>query len=234
MALIKYGGGIVQMSGSIAGNTHARNRYGNYMRARTKPVNPNTSRQATARARIALLVQEWNDTLTAAQRTAWNSYADSVNWTNALGETINLSGFNMFVRSNMVRLYCGAAIVAAGPTTMALPAQDPVYAIAINGATNQFTITFDDTQDWCSEDGAFMPTMLGTPQNPTRNFFNGPWRFQNFLSGNSGAPITSPAGPFAITAWTFATGQRGWGFGRIIRADARVSTPFTAPSVLAT
>ncbi|GAI58374.1 unnamed protein product, partial [marine sediment metagenome] len=39
MALVKYGGGITQMSGSIAGNTFARNRYGNYVRSRTKPIN---------------------------------------------------------------------------------------------------------------------------------------------------------------------------------------------------
>ena len=31
MALIKYGGGIVHASGSLAGNTFARNKYGNYM-----------------------------------------------------------------------------------------------------------------------------------------------------------------------------------------------------------
>ncbi|GAH50296.1 unnamed protein product, partial [marine sediment metagenome] len=45
MALVKLGGGIVQISGSIAGNTFARNRFGNYMRSRTKPVNPNSTRQ---------------------------------------------------------------------------------------------------------------------------------------------------------------------------------------------
>ncbi|GAH28464.1 unnamed protein product, partial [marine sediment metagenome] len=38
MALVKYGAGIIQMSGSIAGDVHARNRFGNYIRPRTKPV----------------------------------------------------------------------------------------------------------------------------------------------------------------------------------------------------
>ncbi|GAI01350.1 unnamed protein product, partial [marine sediment metagenome] len=45
MALIKYGGGIVQISGSIAGTVFARNKMGNYARPRTKPVNPRTARQ---------------------------------------------------------------------------------------------------------------------------------------------------------------------------------------------
>lgn len=232
--LVKYGGGLVGASGSIAGNTAARNRYGNYWRARTTPVNPQSDRQSTARARVALLVQEWNNTLTQAQRTAWGSYADSVGWINALGEVVHLSGFNMFVRSNMARLYCGTTIVAAGPTTMSLPPQDPVFAIAINGTLNQITITFDDTLPWCTEDDAFLEVHLGTPQNPSRTFFNGPWRKNSHHAGVDPGGIASPQGPFGIGSWTYATGQRVWGKARIVRADGRISTEFTAASVLAT
>lgn len=234
MALLKYGGGIVQMSGSMAGNTYARNKYGNYMRARTKPVNPNSDRQVVARARVALLVQEWNNTLTAPQRTAWGSYAAAVNWTNKLGETINLSGFNMFVRSNMAILYVGDPIVAAGPVVMALPPHDPVFSIAIDGATNQITTTFDDTLPWCTEDGGFLQVHLGSPQNASRTFFNGPWRLNSFLTGIDPGGVASPAGPAGINAWTYATGQRAWAKARIIRADGRISTEFEAASILCT
>jgi len=86
MALIKFGGGVVQMSGSIAGNTYARNRYGNYVRARTKPVNPKTDRQSVIRTAMQLLTTRWAQTLTAAQRTAWNLYASNVNMTNFTGD----------------------------------------------------------------------------------------------------------------------------------------------------
>ncbi|GAH61532.1 unnamed protein product, partial [marine sediment metagenome] len=78
MALIKYGGGIIQMSGSVAGSTHARNRFGNYMRARTKPVNPNSARQVTARAVIGFLTARWHENLTDEQRNLWRVYADAV------------------------------------------------------------------------------------------------------------------------------------------------------------
>ncbi len=77
MALVKYGGGIVQMSGSIGGDTFARNRYGNYVRARTKPVNPNTTLQQAVRASMSFLTNRWAQTLDAAQRTAWNPYAQN-------------------------------------------------------------------------------------------------------------------------------------------------------------
>jgi len=103
MALVKFGGGVVQMSGSIAGDTFARNRYGNYCRARTKPTNPNTSRQQDVRASLAFLTDRWSNTLTALQRAAWNLYGDSVAMTNRLGETTKLTGFNHYIRSNIER-----------------------------------------------------------------------------------------------------------------------------------
>lgn len=233
MALIKYGGGVVQMSGSIAGDTFARNRYGNYSRARTKPVNPNSDRQVAARARIMLLTEEWADTLTPAQRTAWGSYAAAVAWNNKLGESIKLSGFNHFIRGNAVALQCGEAMVADGPTVLALPSGDPLFAVAISEATG-ITVTFDDTLEWCDEDNAHMSIEIGTPQNPTRNFFGGPWRFDASIEGNSITPPTSPDGPTAVSAWTLTEGQRVWVRASILRADARLSNKFTAASVLVT
>jgi hypothetical protein len=231
MALIRFGGGVVQMSGSIAGDTFARNRYGNYSRARTKPVNPNSDRQVVVRARIAVLAEYWNDTLTAAQRTAWGSYAAAVPWTNKLGETIHLSGFNMFVRSNAVVLEAGDAIVAAGPTLMQLPPQDSGFSVALSEASG-ITVTFTDTLDWCDEDGGHMALDIGTPQNASRTFFNGPWRHHDCIDGDSVTPPSSPDGPTAVSCWTLTEGQRVWVRARIVREDGRLSNIFTAASVL--
>lgn len=230
MALVKYGGGIVQASGSIAGNTFARNRYGNYMRARTKPVNPQSARQVAARNRIAFLAEEWSDTLTAAQRLAWGAYAAAVAWTNKLGETINLTGFNMFCRSNACMLCCGGAVVAAGPTVLSLPNTDPTFSVALSAA-NGITVTFDDTLDWCDEDAGYMSIELGTPQLASRNFFNGPWRFDAAIEGDSVAPPASPDGPTATSTWTLIADQLVWARARIIREDGRVTNHFGSAAV---
>ena len=141
MALIKYGGGIVQMSGSIAGNTHARNRFGNYMRARTKPVNPNTARQVTARARLALLAEDWREVLSDAQRIAWNTYAAGVSWLNGLGEVVHLTGFNMFCRTNAAYMQVSSRQNTA-PVILSLAEQDPTFAVELSEA-NGITVTFD-------------------------------------------------------------------------------------------
>ena len=224
MALVKYGGGIVQMSGSIAGNTFARNRFGNYVRSRTKPVNPKTDRQTAVRAALATLSVKWAQTLTDAQRIAWNLYGSSVAMKNRLGETVFLTGFNHYIRSNSWLASLGAPTIDDGPVLFELPEQDPAFAVAISEATNVWTITFNDGLDWVSEDGSNLIMFNGQPQNAQRNFFDGPWRFMNSIAGNSGAPPASPLDRAA--SFTYNELQRAWVYARILRADGRLSEPF--------
>lgn len=235
MALIKYGGGIVQMSGSIAGNTHARNRFGNYMRARTKPVNPKSARQSGARVLIMYLAEQWRESpMTDAKRTAWQTYANSVNWLNKLGETVTLTGFNMFIRGNAARMRVGGALVDDGPTDLGLPAGDPVMQVsACSEAAQTFTLTFDDTMDWCTEAGAFMAMQQGEPQNATRNFFGGPWRTCAYLSGVDPGGVASPQAGLPNIGYPIVEGQKIWWRAAIIRADGRVSTKFECDPVIA-
>lgn len=226
MALIEYGAGIIAMSGSIAGNTFARNRGGNYVRAKTKPINPNTSGQQAVRNAIADLTGQWSQTLTAVQRTAWNLYADSIGMKNRLGKTIKLSGFNHFIRSNSLLLRDGHTVVVAGPTLFELPDQDGAFAISISEATQLISVVFDDTKVWCDEDDAFMHVFCGSPQNAQRNFFGGPWKLADTIDGDAVAPPSTPetmATPFVCTE-----GQRVWCYARIQRADGRLSEAFRA------
>lgn len=224
MALIKFGGGVVGMAGSIAGTTFARNRYGSYARARTKPVNPNSSAQQAVRNALADLTTRWSATLSAAERTAWNLYAANVVMLNRLGESINLSGFNQYIRSNSLLLRSGETLVDAGPTTFELPSQDGTFAIAISEATQLISITFDVDQAWNNEDDGHLFVFMGTPQNAQRNFFDGPWNLAGVLDGSTASPLASPqtlACPFVATE-----GQRIWCYARAMRADGRVSNPF--------
>jgi len=226
MALVKYGGGIIQMSGSLAGNTLARNRYGNYIRARTKPTNPNTGLQQTIRNGLAQLTARWSQTLTAAQRTAWNLYASSVSMKNRLGESTYLTGFNHYLRSNIVRLRVAAPLVDAGPVIFELPAKDPTFAVSASEGTQQITFTYDAAMDWADEDDAYILFEQGQPQNAQRNFFAGPWRHCAQVEGANGAPPASPK--IAAVVFAVAEGQRQWAYGRISRADGRISEVFRA------
>lgn len=241
MALVKYGGGIVQMSGSIAGNTFARNRSGNYARARTKPVNPNNSSSMFARDRdennqniikstMATLTARWARVLTAAQRTAWNLYAANLAMKNKLGETINLTGFNHYIRSNTFLMARGETLVDAGPTIFELPEKDPSIVIQPEVWEQKAKLTFDDTMDWVDEDEAFLLIREGRPQNAQRNFFAGPYLGWKDKGGDSITPKTSP--DWFTNLHFLAEGQKVWYDLRIIRADGRLSEPWSVSNIV--
>ena len=226
MALVKYGGGIIEMRGAIAGNVYSRNSGGNYVRAKTTPINPNTSRQQTARNALNALVARWNNILTAAQRTAWNLYASSVTVLNRLGESVNISGFNHYVRSNHWLQTQGGTIVDAAPTTFTLGETDGTFAITVSAATQLASVTFDTGLDWVDLDDGWFVVFGGTPKNAGVEFFDGPWRYGGSEQGDSGTPPTSP---FTFT-WPFVVveGQKVWAYARILEGDGRISSPFRA------
>lgn len=230
MALIKYGGGIVQMSGSIAGNTHARNRFGNYMRARTKPVNPRSSRQSGARTAIMFLAEQWReDPMDDDKREAWETYAKGVSWDNKLGESVKLTGFNHFIRANAALIRLGGTIVTDGPPDIGLPPGDPDFqVVAPKAAGQEITFVFNDGFDWCSEVGGYLSIHAGMPQNPTRNFFGGPWRWERAIAGTADGGVESPLSNIPFLSWTLVAGQKLWFRASIIQADGRMSTLFAA------
>lgn len=224
MALIKFGGGIVDARGSVAGNVFSRNRFGAYLRSRVVPVNPNSSLQQTVRAAVQTVTQRWKDVLTDAQRAAWAAYAAAIPWINKLGETQYLTGFNMYVRTNTFLTQIGGTLVDDGPSTLSLATGDAAFAVSASEATQLISVTFDETLAWLDEDDAYMAVYCGSPVNPTRNFFAGPWRYAGKLAGDGVTPLTSPqtmTAPFQV-----AEGQKIWCRARIVRADGRLSQYF--------
>lgn len=105
----------VPKSGSLAGQTFSRNRFGQYARTRATPVNPNTSFQATVRARLALNAAAWR-ALTDVQRAGWTSLGLQMSRTDSLGQVYNLTGFGAYCSVNNNNLAAGNAVVSAAPT----------------------------------------------------------------------------------------------------------------------
>lgn len=224
MALIKFGGGVVGMSGKIAGNVFARNRYGSYARALVQPVNPNSARQQAIRALASTLGNYWGNTLTAAQREGWNDYAANVDVTNRLGEVMNLSGFNHFFRTNSCLVYNGYDIVEDAPAIFSLADQPILTSVSGDPATQELSVAYDSTEDWANETGGALLVYAGLPQNPNVNFFDGPWRVLDSVDGDDTTPPTSPL--IATCPFTIADGQKIWVKARAVLADGRVSEFF--------
>jgi hypothetical protein len=228
MALFKLGGIVVDARGSLGGLTFSRNKSGAYGRARVKPINPNTPRQTAIKSIMAFISQLWRSGTSVAERAEWAVFASNVPATNKLGESINLSGYNQFVKSNMVAKNAGLPEILNGPVLFTLPGTDPSYDVVPSEATQDLAITFDDTADWVGEDGAALIVEMGIPQDESIAFFNGPWRNAGNIKGAVVPPVTGdtvPA-PFPLVAL-----QKIFTRAKIIRADGRVSAWFRIDSI---
>lgn len=117
----------VPQSGSLAGITASHNRFGQYRRTRATPVNPNTAFQADARNTLAALSAAWRG-LTDNQRAAWESFALSHPRTDSLGQSVTLSGHQMYVSVN-------AAMANAGLTAVSTPDAGAAPGAPTQGAT---------------------------------------------------------------------------------------------------
>lgn len=101
-------------SGSLAGETSSRNRFGQYVRNRSVPVNPNTVAQGAVRARLSNNAAAWR-ALTDAQRAGWTSLGLDIQRTDSLGQVYSLTGFQAYCLVNNNKLAAGDAIVSSAP-----------------------------------------------------------------------------------------------------------------------
>lgn len=104
----------VPRSGSYQGLTSSRNRFGQYVRSRATPVNPNSTYQGAVRARMALNAAAWRD-LTDVQRAGWESLGSQMTRTDPLGQSYTLNGFAAYCSVNNNRLAAGDAVVSDAP-----------------------------------------------------------------------------------------------------------------------
>lgn len=187
-------------SGSFGGLTASRNKGGQYLRRRSAPVNPNTSRQQLVRTIVGGLTQQWTSLLNETQRESWRVYAANTPFIDGLGQTVNISGVNAFVRANSTRALANnqglvlLSTILTAPTIfntgVAVGTVDtfdgdfttPPGTITVSGDLNGTTDTTGD---------AFL--FVAPPQNEGRKFFKGPYQLAATV------PIDATDDTFAFT-----------------------------------
>lgn len=223
MALIINAKGL--MSGKEGPIVYSHNRFGAYTRRLVIPTNPNSPRQAAIRSALQNLSNVWFNVLTPEQREAWADYAANVPVTNRLGASIHLTGLNMFVRSNTqvqasapsIRQDQAPAIFDLGVFTP--PAVDTFVA----GPPSTVNINFTATDDWVTAGAnGRLGIYISKPNDPTVNFFKGPYQFWGYLN-----PVAHPS-PYVLTLpWPVVAGQRLFFAFRGFCADGRLSVQTT-------
>ena len=230
----------------MGGCTASHNKGGPYFRRRAVPTDPQSSFQSVVRQAFGDLSQEFVNNLTAGERAGWDTYAQNVSWTDVLGQSIQLSGINHFIRSNTPRLqnefYRDAgltgfeqttAVVEAAPTTYDL-GQTPVLgqATCTVGAGPVVTLTLPNLTPVPVTTDAGM-IVVGPPQNASISFFKGPYLLVASAVGDDSAWTvvlsSAAANPYASRYALPVVGQRIFGQVRFSKADGRLSvaTPFT-------
>lgn len=212
---------IGELSGSVGALTASHNKGGSYIRSRVIPVNPGTVPQAIVRASMGQLAARWTNTLSPTQREAWDTYALNVPLLNRLGESVTVTGLNMYQRSNIPRLQNGLARQDDGPTTFNL-GDFTIPTISVFTAPDVLSLAFTEADDWVGEDGSAMLIYGSRDTGIAIVFFKGPYRrYATQLLGEVASPPTSPfagVNPFGIT-----TGNQVFLKAAVTRADGRYS-----------
>ncbi len=220
---------ITEASGSIGGLTASHNRGGLYFRARTIPVNPNTPQQQAIRGFVAQLANLWLNTLTEVQRTAWDTYALQVPLPDRLGEPRNVGGLAMYIRSNVPRLQIGFDRIDVAPTTFNLGDYTTPTMGQPTAATQQFPVVFSETDAWVLEEDSALAFWVSRPQNPSINYFKGPYRYSVAIAGDPLVPPTSPQN--INVSFPFVAGQKIFIRTNVTRIDGRLGTEQFASAI---
>ena len=224
MALIKFSAAIVDARGSIAGTTFSRNKSGAYIRARVKPVNPKSPRQELTRTIVSYLAELWHDPSMDVRRAGWETYAAAVAMKNGLAETIHLSGYNHFLRSNAPKLMIGLSEKLGAPDILSLPEKDQTVVCTEESIADQtFTLTCS-VNGWAANGDPKYYIFLyqGQPQLISRQTFHGPWRYMKFFDAASGGAGTTTV----AAAYAFAERQKVWFQARLLTVSGRLSEPW--------
>lgn len=214
---------VTQVSGSVGGMTGSHNKGGMYLKARSIPVNPGTPAQTAQRNRFQSCSTAWTNQLNEPQRNAWNQWATQLAWTNTLGDTIQLSGQNVYIGGNSLLLQAAGTRVDVAPTITSQPASDLALTSVAAGAVGSITYTLAGTgnDDWIGVDGSFLLTFVSRAQSAGRTFFKGPWRLLEALAGDS---VTPPSGAqIALGPFAYAAGDKVFLRSRVVTVDARYS-----------
>lgn len=186
-------------SGSMAGTTASHNRFGQYLRNRRTPVNPNTTQQGVVRARMSANAAGWR-ALTDAQRAGWESLGSEVTRTDSLGSSYTMNGFMMYCSVNNNNVAAGNAVVTDAPL---LQTPATIVTAVITSTAAALSVAYTVTP---LPAGARLFSFVSPQQSAGRSF-----NANYYLLAVSAAAAASPANLFAAYSAKFGvpvTGRR--------------------------
>jgi hypothetical protein len=170
-------------SGSLAGTTAGRNRFGQYERSRAIPVNPSSTAQALVRARMSANSAAWR-ALTSAQRAGWADLGMSMVRNNSLGQAYTLQGNQAYNSVNNDRLLCGLTVVPDAPALVTPPV--PTGAVVTLTAAS-LSIAYTPTP----LPAATYLALFASPQRSAGRNYEGDLRFIKLSTAAQASPLVA-------------------------------------------
>jgi hypothetical protein len=194
---IKFGALVTEGRGKLGGHVASRNRSANYLRTKTSPVNPQTTSQSGVRTSFATYSQGWRS-LTAVQRAAWAAVVDQFTKLNVFGDTVRLTGANLYMSLNRVIATIGGAAISTPPIASA------------PGGVTSLSLVADVSDAWIK--ATYAPAIAATdtveiwataPQSAGISFVKNKYRY-------IGKIVTADVSPYNLTALYEAKFGTGW------------------------
>ena len=140
------------------------------MRNRRTPVQPiGTGRRAFIRSAFGTNASGWA-ALSAADQAAWIGYANDHPVVDRLGQSIKLTGQQMYVAVNTQLLNCGSAVVSAVPASSAVWTPGPASMTAASGTPSVSVIYTAGSA------GDFLNIAFSSQQSAGRTFNSNWWQ----------------------------------------------------------
>jgi hypothetical protein len=168
-------------SGSLAGTTAGRNRFGQYERSRAIPVNPNSSAQGLVRARMSANSAAYRQ-LTSAQRAGWAGLGNSMVRTDSLGQSYTLQGNQAYASVNNNRLMSTLAVVTDAP---ALVTPSNITGLVITLTAASFSLAYTPTP----LPAATYLAVFCSPQRSAGRSYEGDFRFIKVGAAAGASPL---------------------------------------------
>jgi hypothetical protein len=173
MAKILLGATLADARGSVGGLTYTKGRFGAVARIKVSPVQPRTSSVLTQRGLMGSLSKRWFGTLSDAERLAWIALATANPRTNVFGNSIVLTGLQMYQALNRNLQLVGESIIDTPPANLDVDALTTL-AIAPDATAGDFDVTWTPDPVPAGHWAVFDATLQ---VNAGRSFVNSYYRF---------------------------------------------------------
>lgn len=173
MARIIYSGLVTSIKGSVGGTTFQSNAYGNTVKNKPNMVIPNTVEQEQRKLIFSKATKAWA-TLTDAERSNWDTYANTFPQYAKNNPSSQLSGYAVFTKWHAA-LFLGLGLLSdidANPSLVAVPLDTVTVKVIVAGGVMSLDLDFA-----LGDNTYYVNVFISRPFPASKNFAGSSLRF---------------------------------------------------------